>query len=258
MLDKHKALIITVLISGTIVMAMFGLHLKEQEKQASESYYEIQPEKTLEEKLLEQLVLNEQTSQETNKAFNETNDFKEMMKNFKSLNTNDFDKTTKQTETEETEVPEEVTDVKNSATTQEQSINQDELSSYSKINKVIAMRSAEKRKSTASNGDNSSNKTGVSSSVNRNSSVSYSLKDRKDEHLPPPVYLCEENGKIVINVKVNASGSVFDTSVNKSASTSSNECLIDSALEYARNARFNSASSANQIGTITYIFVAKN
>jgi hypothetical protein len=258
LLDKHKALIITVLISGTIVMAMFGLHLKEQEKQAAESYYELQPEKTPEEKLLEQLALNEKTSQETNKAFNETNDFKEMMKNFKSLNTNDFDKTTKQTETEETEVPEEITDVKNSASTQEPSINQDELSSYSKINKVIAMRSSEKRKSTASNGDNSSSKTGVSSSVNKNSSVSYSLKDRKDQHLPPPVYLCEENGKIVINIKVNASGTVFDTSVNKAASTSSNDCLIDSALEYARDARFNSASAANQIGTITYIFVAKN
>ncbi len=232
--------------------------MKRHDKEIAESYYELQPEKTPEEKLLEQLALNEQTSQETNKAFNETNDFKEMMKNFKSLNTNDFDKTTKQTETEETEVPEEVTDVKNSATTQEPSINQDELSSYSKINKVIAMRSAERRKSTASNGDNSSNNTGVNSSVNRNSSVSYSLKDRKDQHLPPPVYLCEENGKIVINISVNSSGAVVDTSVNKAASTSSNECLVDSALEYARDARFNSAASANQIGTITYIFVGKN
>lgn len=246
------------LILGTITMLLFIFELKQQEKNSAESYYELQPEKTPEEKLLEQLALNENTSQETNKAFNETNDFKEMMKNFKSLNTNDFDKTTKQTETEETEVPEEVTDVKNSATTQQPSIDQDELSSYSKINQVIAMRSAEKRKSTASNGDNSSNKTGVNSSVNRNSSVSYSLKDRKDLHLPPPVYLCEENGKIVINISVNPSGAVVDTSVNKAASTSSNECLIDSALEYARDARFNSAASANQIGTITYIFVGKN
>jgi hypothetical protein len=243
---------------GTLIMSLFIIDMKEDAQQNAESYYELQPEKTPEEKLLEQLALNDQSSQETNKAFNETNDFKEMMKNFKSLNTNDFDKTTKQTETEDTEEPEEVTDVKNSATTQEPSINQDELSSYSKINQVIAMRSAEKRKSTASNGDNSSNKTGVSSSVNRNSSVSYSLKDRKDQHLPPPVYLCEENGKIVINISVNSSGAVVDTSVNKAASTSSNECLIDSALEYARDARFNSAASANQIGTITYIFVGKN
>jgi TonB family protein len=76
--------------------------------------------------------------------------------------------------------------------------------------------------------------------------------------MSPPVYLCEENGKVVINIPVNSSGAVTDTSVNKSASTSSNECLVDSALEYARDARFSSASLANQIGTITYIFVGKN
>jgi outer membrane biosynthesis protein TonB len=258
LLDKHKALLITALISGTLFMSLFIIDMKNHERQAAESYYELQPEKTPEEKLLEQLALNEKSSQETNKAFNETNDFKDMMKNFKSLNNNDFDKTTKQTETEDEEIPEEVTDVKNSATTQEPSINNDELSSYSKINKVIAMRSAEKRKSTASNGDNSSNKTGTSSSINRNSSVSYSLKDRKDQHLPPPVYLCEENGKIVINISVNSSGAVLNTSVNRASSTSTNECLIDSALEYAGNARFSSAASSNQIGTITYIFVGKN
>lgn len=257
-MDKHKALLITVLITGTLVMAMFSFHLKNHEESLAESYYELQPEKTPEEKQLEDLALNETSSKETNKAFNEANDYKEMMKNFKSLSSNDFDKNTKQTETEETEEVEEVTDVKNSATTQQPSINEDELSSYSKINKVIAMRSAEKRKSTASNGDNSSNRTNVNSSANRNSSVSYSLKDRKDKHLPPPVYLCEENGKIVINITVNSSGAVINTSINKSASNSSNECLIDSALEYAKDARFDSAAIANQIGTITYIFVGKN
>ncbi len=239
-------------------MSLFILEMKHQETKMAESYYELQPEKTPEEKLLEQLALNDQTSQETNKAFNETNEYKDMMKNFKSLNSNDFDKTTKQTETEDTEKEEEVTDVKTTESTQESSVNEDELSSYSKINKVIAMRSAEKRKSTASNGDNSSNKTGTNSSVNRNSSVSYSLKDRKDEHLPPPVYLCEESGKIVINISVNSGGVVTDASFNKASSTSNNNCLIDSALEYAESARFNSASNAKQIGTITYIFVSKN
>ncbi|MEZ4801207.1 MAG: hypothetical protein R2797_00435 [Gelidibacter sp.] len=259
MLHKHKALLITVLITGTFIMVLFGLSLKSQTDRIAETYYELQPEKTPEEKLLEQLAMNEQTSKETNKAFNEANDYKEMMKNFKSLSSNDFEKTTKQTETEEEEEEiEEVTDVKNTPSTQENSINEDELSSYSKINKVIAMRSAEKRKSAASNGDNSTNKTGANSSVNRNSSVSYSLKGRKDQHLPPPVYLCEESGKIVINISVNSSGAVVDTSVNRSSSTSTNECLIDSALEYARDARFNSDASANQIGTITYIFVGKN
>lgn len=257
LLDKHKALLITVLITGVFVLALFGMSLRLHTMHISETYYELPPEKTPEEKRLEEIALNEQSSESTNKAFNEAQNFKDMMNNFKSLNTNDFDKTTKQTETEDIEEPEEVTDVKNTPTTQDNSVNEDELSSYSKINKVIAMRSAEKRKSAASNGDNSSNKTGVNSSVNRNSSVSYSLKDRKDQHLPPPVYLCEENGKIVINISVNQAGAVTDTSINKSASTSTNECLIDSAMEYAQDARFSSASNANQIGTITYIFIAK-
>lgn len=257
-LDKHKALLITILIMGIFIMLMFSFSLKQHSERMAESYYELQPEKTPEEKKLEELAINDKASQSTNKAFNETNDFKEMMKNFKSLSNNDFDKTTKQTETEEVEEVEEVTDVKNTQATQDNSVNADELSSYSKINKVIAMRSAEKRKSAASNGDNSTNKTGNNSSMNRNSSVSYSLKNRKDVHLPPPVYLCEESGKVVINITVNSSGAVVDTSVNRAASTSTNECLIDSALEYARDARFSSAANANQIGTITYSFVGKN
>lgn len=257
-IEKHKALLLTTLITGILILGLFSFSLSRQAEFAHETFYELQPQKTPEEKLLEELAMNESSSQSTNKAFNQANEFKEVMKNFKSLNTNDFDKTTKQTETEDIEVPEEVTDVQNTPSTQENSINENELSSYSKINQVIAMRSAEKRKSAASNGDNSSNKTGVNSAINRNSSVSYSLKDRQDKHLPPPVYLCEENGKIVINVTVNSNGEVKDTSVNRSASTSTNECLIDSALEYAKDARFSSATIADQIGTITYIFVGKN
>ena len=256
--DRHKALLITFLIMGTVIMLIFSLSLKNQPLPVAESYYELKPEKTPEEKLLEAMAMNDKSSKETNKAFNEADDYKEMMKNFKSLSSNDFDENTKQTETDVVEPPQEVTDVINTPTSQDNSLNADELSSYSKINKVIAMRSAERRKSAASKGANASNKTGLTSSVNRNSSVSYSLKDRKDQHLPPPVYLCEENGKVVINITVNSMGAVTDTSVNKAASTSSNDCLIDSALEYAKDARFDSASAEKQIGTITYIFVGKN
>lgn len=260
LLDKHKALLITVLITGTVIMALFSFHLEKQANLVAETFYELPPPLTPEEILLEELAMNEQSSQDqTNKAFNEADEFKEVMKNFKSLNSNDFDKTTKETETEDEEVPEEVTDVENTPTpTTDPSINEDELSSYSKINNVIAMRSAQKRQSAASNGDNSTKKTGVNSSVNRNSSVSYSLKGRKDEFLPPPVYLCEEGGKVIINITVNSNGDVIDTDVNNS-STSSNQCLIYSALEYAKTARFNTdGTKSQQVGTITYIFKGKN
>ncbi|MEZ4855075.1 MAG: energy transducer TonB [Gelidibacter sp.] len=258
-IEKHKALLLTALISGTVLLALFAFHIKQQTILASESYYEMTPEPTPEEqKLLEELALNDQSSPETNKAFNETSEFKKMMKNFKSVNSNEFEKDSKLTETEATETPEEeVTDTKNNPVTPDYSVNENELSSYSKINDVIAMRSAKKRQSKASNGDNTSDKTSINSSTNTNSSVSYSLVNRKDEHLPPPVYLCEESGKIVINITVDADGNVIDAYVN-SSSTSKNECLIESALEYANSARFSSdASKAKQIGSITYYFKGK-
>lgn len=257
-IEKHKALIITTLISGTLVLAMFALGIKQQTEAVAESYFELPPPLTPEEqKVLEELAMSDPNISETNKAYNTANDFKEMMKNFKSVNSNDFDKNAKKTETEATESPEEVTDVENKPTTEDYSVNENELSSYSKINNVIAMRSAEKRQSAKSNGNNATNNIANNSSLNTNSSVSYSLVNRKDKFLPPPVYLCEESGKIVINITVNASGEVIEAYVNNS-SNSKNACLIDSALQYANDARFSpDASKTKQIGSITYYFKAK-
>ena len=61
----------------------------------------------------------------------------------------------------------------------------------------------------------------------------------------------------MVNITVNASGDVTDAYVNNS-STSSNECLIDHALEYAKEARFNAdASKPSQLGSITFYFIGK-
>lgn len=258
-IEKHKAIILTVLISGTLVLAMFAVGLKKHSDRIAESYYELPPPLTPEEQLLlEELALSDPNISETNKAYNSENEFNEMMKNFKSLNSNDFDKSAKQTETEETETPEEVTDDQNTPAAKDYSLNENELSSYSKINDVIAMRSAEKRQSAKSNGDNSTNKLANNSSVNTNSSVSYSLINRKDKYLPPPVYLCEESGKVVVNITVNSDGEVIDAYINNT-STSKNNCLTESALEYAKSARFSSdASKQKQLGSITYYFKGKN
>ena len=110
----------------------------------------------------------------------------------------------------------------------------------------------------AASGSQNSDQKGKGKSVNTNSSVSYSLSNRRDEFLPPPVYLCEESGKIVINITVNAAGAVTDAYVNNS-STSRNACLVESALNYAREARFNADPSVkSQIGSITYYFKGKS
>lgn len=258
-LEKHKALIITILISGTLVLALFAINIKQQSEVMAESYYELPVPLTPEEqKVLEELAMTDPNISETNKAYNSANEFKEIMKNFKSVNSDDFDKNAKQTETEATELPEEVTDLEKTPPSEDYSVNENELSSYSKIKNVIAMRSAEKRQSAKSNGNNSTNALANNSKVNTNSSVSYSLTNRTDKHLPPPVYLCEESGKIVINITVNASGDVIDTYVN-TASNSKNACLIESALQYAKDARFSpDASKTTQLGSITYYFKGKN
>ena len=48
--EKHKALLISVLISATLVLALFSFHLKQKAELITESYYELEPEKTPEEK----------------------------------------------------------------------------------------------------------------------------------------------------------------------------------------------------------------
>jgi hypothetical protein len=248
-LDKHKAILITVLISGTVILAMFSLHIKKAAEFISESYYEIEPQ-TIEElqALEEQLKAEEAAKATTNEAFNEDKEFKEMMKNFKSMASNNYEKATEKQEdvTEETsESPDDVlTSNSNFNRSKTYAINEKERESYNKAKDILASQSKKK--------------TDKESQSNKSSSVSFSLKNRNKVKLPPPVYLCEVTGKIVVNITVNSNGLVTDTYIN-SSSSSDNQCLIDHALEYAENAIFSSdAHTKSQIGSITYYFKGKN
>ncbi len=91
----------------------------------------------------------------------------------------------------------------------------------------------------------------------RRTSVSYSLVNRNNYRLPPPIYTCIEGGKIVINITVNGLGNVTAADFNAKSSGTSNGCLIDNAVTYALKAKFNSSSKATQKGTITYLFQQK-
>jgi len=94
-----------------------------------------------------------------------------------------------------------------------------------------------------------------SASVNKKTTISYQLIDRTKLHLPNPVYTCDRGGKVVISIEVNALGKVVKTAYNKAASTTTNGCLIDSALHYANSSKFTTKAGKNkQIGTITYLF----
>ena len=91
----------------------------------------------------------------------------------------------------------------------------------------------------------------------RRTSVSYSLVDRTNFKLPPPIYTCIEGGKVVINIQVDNNGNVAAANFNEKSSGTSNGCLVDNAIAYALKAKFNTSSKSTQKGTITYLFQQK-
>jgi len=91
----------------------------------------------------------------------------------------------------------------------------------------------------------------------RRTSVSYSLVDRNNYRLPPPIYTCIEGGKVVVNITVDALGNVTEADFNAKSSGTSNGCLVDNAITYALKAKFNTSGNPSQKGTITYIFQQK-
>lgn len=244
---KHKALLITILISGTLVLAMFSFHIKKNSVFIAESFYEVEPQTEEELEALErQKELEEQANlnPKTNQAFNEDEAFKEMMRNFKTVSSSDFEQEEEMAEEElQTESKSIVTADQYSGNASNYALDTKERQSFDKAKSVLQSHAIEKK---------SSDEEG-----NRNSSVSFSLSNRAKVSLPPPVYLCEVTGKIVVNITVNSVGEVTDTYIN-SSSSSDNECLIDYAIEYAQNARFSRANKRSQIGSITYYFQGKN
>tara|TARA_R110000751_G_scaffold266060_1_gene365107 strand:- start:86 stop:835 length:750 start_codon:yes stop_codon:yes gene_type:complete len=245
--EKHKALLFTSLIAGTIVLGVFNFGISQKAELITESFYEIEPHTEEELKELEELKALEASEQATtNEASNEDEEFKEMMRNFKSMSNAPTHEEQKQDDNsleDNSQNPEDVlTSNSSSQTSKQYALNEKERQRFNKANDVLAMHTTKK--------------TDTNVDKNSNSSVSFSLKNRKKVKLSPPVYLCETAGKIVVNITVNSQGHVTDTYIN-SSSSSNNQCLIDTALEYAKNAIFNDAERKSQIGSITYYFKAK-
>ncbi|WP_460220681.1 energy transducer TonB [Psychroserpens sp. MEBiC05023] len=248
-IEKHKALLITSLITGTLVLAVFSLSIKKKSEFIAESYYEIEPQTEEEIKELERLKALEELNNlnpKTNQAFNEDEEFKEMMRNFKSMSSHHEDDVQDKSEepTEDaSETPENILTSNSSYNSSKTyALKEQDRSTFNKAKDVLAMHSPKKE--------------AKNTKGNSASSVSFSLSNRSKVKLPPPVYLCETSGKIVVNITVNALGQVTDTYINGSSS-SDNECLIDAALEYAQNALFSKAERKSQIGSITYYFQGK-
>lgn len=259
-IEQHKALIITALITGILVLGAINITVLKKKDRVAESYYEVEPE-AIEEltKQLEEIKKLTASNNNTNQAFNNADeDYKRMMKNFKTIDFNDFEENTKETNSEDISPLNETADITNNSEIEDNSVDEQDVSAYNKVSDIIAMRSA-KRRAQASSGDDSSNKIGTYTSSNPNSNIQFSLKDRKMRNNPIPIYLCEVGGKIVVNIKVDHLGYVTSTAINTAASSSTNECLTDHALEYAAQAKFTrDAKKASQIGTITFYFKGKN
>ena len=236
--DKNKAQLITLLLSGTVILCVFNLNIKTHDELATESYYEIEPEKELtpeDVKLLEALEKINATKAETNSAFNETDKSKHFSQAYQQIAPpEDYVPAT----SEENDGADDGSNSISEKKPLKPAVNKEQLSSFNKVNDLI--------------------KNQQNAGVNTKSTISFSLPNRNKVFIPIPVYLCEVDGKIVINITVNSKGDVINTYLNNS-STSSNACLIETALQFAKESRFSAdAKKDSQVGTITFNFIGKH
>ncbi len=88
--------------------------------------------------------------------------------------------------------------------------------------------------------------------------VSFSLINpvRTSVKLVVPAYRCEGGGEVIVNITVNRNGRVIAASIDRTSSTTDG-CMIEAALEAARESRFNVDRNApdKHTGTISYIFI---
>lgn len=233
---SYKAFLITSLLTGSLVLFLFSIKLSKQKEELNYDTYEVEmaDEVLPEEKEEEIAQLTPEVSRiETNKVFNEA-------EKYKSPFESEDRELTETTEGKLQEMQEALENSKNS-------LNGNISTKVSKPEK--------EKKTNFSNTDSNDKGEAVVKGGNRNTTISYRLVNRQDIDLPNPVYTCYGYGKVVINIEVNNLGKVVKNSYNKSASTTSNQCLIDAALDYSKQARFTTdASKEKQLGTITFNF----
>ncbi|WP_029034021.1 energy transducer TonB family protein [Salinimicrobium terrae] len=235
--DRHKALIITTLIFSILILSMYNINISNESKKIRETLIELnelrppvaeeeQPEPEEQEPVEPQPP---NPSVQTHQAFNQNQE--ESQRNLESRLDEIFEK--------------------NAA---EQEASEEESTEPAKGQVVVRNSKTEERRK-ASEGNNSSKETSIQPGSMRNSSISFSLLGRTAIDIPNPIYTCDTRGRVVVNITVNSSGDVVKTSINKNASSTSNECLENMAMEYAANAKFTRlAGRDSQPGTITYNF----
>jgi hypothetical protein len=89
--------------------------------------------------------------------------------------------------------------------------------------------------------------------------IYYDLAGRTHTYLPIPIYKCQGSGKIVLTIEVSQKGVVEKALIIANLSTTSDPCLIETAVATALISRFNSdiKSPKTETGTLAYEFVAQ-
>jgi len=89
--------------------------------------------------------------------------------------------------------------------------------------------------------------------------IYYDLPGRTHTYLPIPIYKCQGSGKVVLSIDVNQKGVVEKALIIANESTTSDPCLVETAVTTALISRFNSDINSPKIqtGTLTYHFVAQ-
>lgn len=223
---SYKAFVITILLLGNLYLLFYFSKLPDNQS-ITEEEFEI--EYSLEELIPEEdiaQVSEEKIKIETHQVYSEAEEF------------------IKELESDRKENSESIED------------------KLSEINDAISDSKSERvaipseKKIEPNNDAKSTNLESTLATTNKSKSTnSYRLINRKVIVFPNPVYTCGSFGKVVLHIEVNANGYVIMTSVNKNASTTTNLCLIDSAIDYAKKARFTKdANKPSQMGSITYVF----
>ncbi len=128
------------------MLMLFNFHLSQNMALITESYYELEPEEQIKEELEKQELIPS-TSKQTNLAFNESQNLKDLDDDYLNKIKEHYDKYAKSTQTEET-TQKDVEALKNLESENTES-DDEALSTYNKINSLLASK-AKNQQSTAS------------------------------------------------------------------------------------------------------------
>jgi hypothetical protein len=89
--------------------------------------------------------------------------------------------------------------------------------------------------------------------------IFYELTGRHHTYLPIPIYKCEGAGQITLSIEVDQQGNVVKATPASELSTTSDECLTETAIIHALRSKFNADISApiKQAGFLTFVFVSQ-